>query len=161
MPPENRVAVVAPMTADRCPLAYGLTSLKQAFINKHDFARLHSYEFHSRPVVKDPAVPGTWYRLQLIKQVRWRPPRHGSHALHCAADVGTLVLAEQGGTWQLCVSMQLPGGPRWAAALRPCAVAPTSRCQPQGVCFLRRSLSTAPHSIRLHDVCNWGLVAGE
>ena len=41
----------------------------QAFINKHDYARLHSYEFLSKPVLPDPAAPGTWYRLLLLKQV--------------------------------------------------------------------------------------------
>lgn len=41
----------------------------QAFINKHDYARLHSYEFHSYPVARNKSAPGTWYRLELIKQV--------------------------------------------------------------------------------------------
>ena len=43
----------------------------QAFINKHDYARLHSYEFHSHPVARNRTAPGTWYRLQVVKQVGW------------------------------------------------------------------------------------------
>lgn len=44
-------------------------SCSQAFINKHDYARLHSYEFHSYPVLRNRTAAGTWYRLQIIKQV--------------------------------------------------------------------------------------------
>lgn len=69
VPPEKQLAIVAPITADRCPLPYGAICLKQAFVNKRDYAMLHSHEFHAYPVAKDPAAPGTWYRLLLLKQV--------------------------------------------------------------------------------------------
>lgn len=69
VPADKRAAIIAPITMARCPLAYGLVSLKQAFINKRDYARLSSFEFYSRPVAKDPQAPGTWYRMLLLKQV--------------------------------------------------------------------------------------------
>lgn len=70
VPAENQIAVVAPITAEPCPLSYGETSLKQAFINKRDWAMLHNHEFHARPLKHDPSMPSTWYRLNILKQVR-------------------------------------------------------------------------------------------
>ncbi len=66
--------MVAPITVDRCPLPYGAVCLKQAFLNKRDWAMLHSHEFHAFPVARDPALPGTWYRLALLKQAGCSPP---------------------------------------------------------------------------------------
>ena len=65
-----RVALVAPLASYRCPLPFGGRSLQQSFLNRHDFARMHSFDFHLYPVSREAADQGTWYRFQALKEVR-------------------------------------------------------------------------------------------
>ena len=66
----NRVAVVAPLSTFACPLRFGARSLQQSFLNRHDYARMHSFDFHLYPVSRPQALNGTWYRFEALKQVR-------------------------------------------------------------------------------------------
>ncbi len=66
----NRVAVVAPLSTFTCPLRFGTRSLQQSFLNRHDYARMHSFDFHMYPVSRVQALDGTWYRFEALKQAR-------------------------------------------------------------------------------------------
>lgn len=68
-----RVALVAPLASYKCPLPFGARSLQQSFLNRHDFARMHSFDFHLYPVSREAAAEGTWYRFQALQQVRAPP----------------------------------------------------------------------------------------
>ena len=67
---KHRVALVAPLRSGKCPLPFGARSLQQSFLNRHDFARMHSFDFHLFPISRQAAAEGTWYRFQALKEVR-------------------------------------------------------------------------------------------
>ena len=67
---SNRVAVVAPLSTFTCPLRFGAPSLHHSFLNRHDYARMHSFDFHLYPVSRPQALNGTWYRFEALKQAR-------------------------------------------------------------------------------------------
>ena len=66
----NRVAVVAPLSTFTCPLRFGARSLQQSFLNRHDYARMHSFDFNLYPVSRAQALNGTWYRFEALQQAR-------------------------------------------------------------------------------------------
>ncbi len=61
---------MAPLSTFTCPLRFGARSLQQSFLNRHDYARMHSFDFHMYPVSRAQALDGTWYRFEALKQAR-------------------------------------------------------------------------------------------
>lgn len=71
----HRVALIAPLVSSMCPLPFGVRSLQQSFLNRHDFARMHSFDFHLYPVSAAAAANGTWYRFEALQKVGTLEPR--------------------------------------------------------------------------------------